>query len=105
MLSTEPAADEAERSEVEIEARAIEAVPYARLEGADRKRWVVRLTVTDVTAGAPKVAAGDTVVVRVHSVVKTFRTDVAELPGAGFRLQYSDGFAADWSGKLSVSPL
>ena len=106
MSGTEPEGVEPKSGgdEVEILVQALEATPYSRLEGRDRKRWSVRLEVTSVVAGEPEVTAGDIVVLRVHSVAKTFMTDVADLPGRDFRLHYHDGFATDWSGKVSVDP-
>lgn len=107
MASTEPARVEPRPGggDVEILAQALEATPYSRLEGRDRKRWSVRLEVTGVVAGEPNVVAGDTVVLRVHSVARTFMMDVADLPGEEFRLHYIDGFSTDWSGEVSVDPL
>ena len=95
----------AQNNRVEIFADVVSVTPLPTGETAQRKRWEIELRILGVTRGTPDLIFGETVVVRVHSVIKTFGVDADTIKEKLFLIQYADAFSKCYEGDIAVFDL
>ena len=87
---------------VEILAEVISASPLSSGEVMQLKLWTIELRIKRILSGIPDINPDETVVVYVHSVVKTFGVDVNMIKGKIFHIKFDGDFIRDYWDEIEV---
>ncbi len=84
----------------------VESVKPLVVEHGDLKPWSVVVKVVRVLSNEAHadVQPGQSVEIRVHSVIRSFSDDVDTVPGKSYCFYYADGFYPVYHGRLKVRP-
>lgn len=82
----------------------IESVfPLPGGETASRKRWQIKLQITEVVfSDKNEINKGDRVTLFVHSAIKTFGADVKDIKGSSYEIEYLQNFSHIYKGDLII---